>query len=533
MVAALCLPVAASGDAGSCHVVKVDFTPQSNQFEPQIVAWIEDSAGTFVTTAFITQQTGRYGLGNRPGRYDFNSGPMWPYGHRVNTFPVWAHRHGQTFPAVRFQSDDEGDPHTCCGSDDDLSHDRAVSSTEGYYCPPELPKNYPMDAVTCASAAFTDKGVFDSANTSLYPPRADLGAAADTADSPSAAMYQHMDMFDAISQATPPGGTPYEIKWPIPSTLADGTYVLFLEVSREFDQNDTYSVLSYPSPKVAYGDYGSAYRGQPSVVYKVPFTIATHDTTTSVTDYAGYGDIDGATGTLHPPDATITTAVDRLQLVSGGSGSDGMYRVLVVAHSETDLVPPGAVRTIAVDPTSAATATLTFVEPGDDGFGSGAVSSYEIRVRAGQTIDDSNFEASTPIAASAVPVAPGDQETVDLTGLLPSTQYSLGVRALDDCGNTGPLVVTSFTTPDRQSGEVDACFVATAAYGSLMANDVEVLRRFRDMALRKSVLGELFVESYYTFGPPVAGVVGESELLRQTARDALTPLVRKVREGGL
>jgi hypothetical protein len=62
-----------------------------------------------------------------------------------------------------------------------------------------------------------------------------------------------------------------------------------------------------------------------------------------------------------------------------------------------------------------------------------------------------------------------------------------------------------------------------------MANDVGMLRRFRDAALRKSVLGELFVESYYTFGPPVAAVTGESELLRASARDALAPLVARVR----
>jgi hypothetical protein len=62
-----------------------------------------------------------------------------------------------------------------------------------------------------------------------------------------------------------------------------------------------------------------------------------------------------------------------------------------------------------------------------------------------------------------------------------------------------------------------------------MANDVEMLRRFRDMLLRKSVLGELAVEAYYTFGPAVAGVVGESDLLRSTAREVLAPIVARTR----
>ena len=71
--------------------------------------------------------------------------------------------------------------------------------------------------------------------------------------------------------------------------------------------------------------------------------------------------------------------------------------------------------------------------------------------------------------------------------------------------------------------------MATAAYGSVMANDVEALRHFRDTFLETSALGELAVETYYTFGPPVAGVVGSSELLRATARDGLAPIIAWVR----
>jgi len=56
-----------------------------------------------------------------------------------------------------------------------------------------------------------------------------------------------------------------------------------------------------------------------------------------------------------------------------------------------------------------------------------------------------------------------------------------------------------------------------------------LLRRFRDTALRSNVLGELAVETYYTFGPAPAGVIANSELLRMSARDALAPLIAAVK----
>jgi len=99
------------------------------------------------------------------------------------------------------------------------------------------------------------------------------------------------------------------------------------------------------------------------------------------------------------------------------------------------------------------------------------------------------------------------------------------VRAFDSCHNVGELAITHVRTAARVSGSVDACFIATAAYGSVLANDVEMLRHVRDTMLRTNVIGELGVETYYTFGPALAGLVGDSELLRASARAALAPVV--------
>ena len=123
-------------------------------------------------------------------------------------------------------------------------------------------------------------------------------------------------------------------------------------------------------------------------------------------------------------------------------------------------------------------------------------------------------------------VGPGEVQRITLDRLLPDTSYALGLRAIDACGNAGPVQTLVVHTAPRVSGEVEACFLATAAYGSPLASEVAGLRQLRDHVLRRTVLGELAVEAYYTFGPAVAGLVGESELLRATARALLAPLVR-------
>jgi tetratricopeptide (TPR) repeat protein len=70
------------------------------------------------------------------------------------------------------------------------------------------------------------------------------------------------------------------------------------------------------------------------------------------------------------------------------------------------------------------------------------------------------------------------------------------------------------------------CVVATAAFGSPFATEVNTLRTWRDKVLRKSAIGRLFIVMYCAISPPVARLVGRSDALRAIVRTALRPVIK-------
>jgi hypothetical protein len=143
---------------------------------------------------------------------------------------------------------------------------------------------------------------------------------------------------------------------------------------------------------------------------------------------------------------------------------------------------------------------------------------------------EASFADAAPVPANLDPDQAGAPQELVISDLLPETNYYVGIRAYDECTNTGPLTILHFQTPEREGGEVDACFIATAAYGSFMADEVTMLRGFRDGVLRTSVTGELITESYYTFGPALAQLIKPSDTARRAARAGLFPLVEAVKK---
>jgi len=90
-------------------------------------------------------------------------------------------------------------------------------------------------------------------------------------------------------------------------------------------------------------------------------------------------------------------------------------------------------------------------------------------------------------------------------------------------------------TDGRTRGGSDGggCFIATAAFGTALASEIDVLRDFRDAVLLESNIGRMFVSTYYTLSPPLADLIGRHESLRAITRWILQPIVTTVRLAGM
>ena len=86
---------------------------------------------------------------------------------------------------------------------------------------------------------------------------------------------------------------------------------------------------------------------------------------------------------------------------------------------------------------------------------------------------------------------------------------------------------TNFSLKANQNtATTNSCFIATAAYGSPMAKEVDSLRDFRDGVLLKTKFGQESVAWYYRTSPPIADELAKYPNLRAGVRAVLTPLVR-------
>lgn len=369
------------------------------------------------------------------------------------------------------------------------------------------------------------------------------GAGCDYGD---ARQFGLLNDVDTVATATPRYDQTFTGSWTVPLTLAPGDYALLVEVGKEFDSNPSFTHGSFITPVefTYYSDYGfDGNVGQPSVVYRLPFTIPPEPgaplTPSSVTGSAGYGDWTGASGDLTPIDARITadvpgSGVARLRDIDGPAGLgrvhlEGATCAPVDCAASGSMAAPDPPRmsepTATQDP---AAATFQFRQGQDHGL---PVLAYELRYAPDnqRQLDESGFERWAA-APAPPPGTPGDVATVTLPALQPETGYAVALRAQGTCGWSTPAFIRLYVGKANYT-KLSGCVVATAAYGSSLHPDVALLRQERDRAVERSQLARLAALLYAESAPPLATLVGRSELARAVVRTLLRPAILANRGG--
>jgi polyhydroxybutyrate depolymerase len=134
------------------------------------------------------------------------------------------------------------------------------------------------------------------------------------------------------------------------------------------------------------------------------------------------------------------------------------------------------------------------------------------------------YPGSGPTVVNLVATPKSGYEFVNWTG-------DVSTIANVDAANT---TITINPDVDSQDYEIKAnfqieseeppsggCFIATAAYGTSTAEQLDVLREFRDSVLLESTVGSRLVDLYYQMSPPVADFISENSFVRTLVRELL------------
>lgn len=622
----------------------------------QIALWVEDAAGNFLGTVALTEATAFRGIGNRPGASEMNSGYRWPYGRREGVLPIWATRRSRATGAAQFRR---------VVFQDRLSEGRASrtssdQSTDNYYClsfSKSTTERDALDAVSCASVFTSDKGRFinqldvnlgyaepyEELGTkvgvraalpmdSLYPPRMDVTRCAQTGCYDSQDLSQYADHarsvmpeIDAVTAATPPGGEAQSWLFSVPENWPAGSYVAWLEINVEGDYAPGLDATAFPTPTTPIGDwdswamdYGYAYRGQPSVAFKVPFELGTTGEVSYATASAAgasswdvwaddFGELQSLSGVkddaINAPGSGVDRLLrdgdgDRLRLTvlalrdfeppdpnepppsppssdevieppdfpgsdeevpggtaepdPGGDGDDSTGvagsggdppievedGVIIVGSPDTLAGSVGAVRGLKLAPHPDEQHRHEWIRMRFEAVEADlGLHRYEVRVSNTAMTDEPSFlqngrpaktasDAAEGSVSLMVPVqaAPGELVEADIGDLAAESRWYVGVRAVDRLNRPGPISIASIETPKRVFTTVTPCVIASAAYGTPLAAQVGVFRRFRDRFLASHAPGRWLIDTYYRHGPWLAKRVAEDQSLAAAVRGVLDPL---------
>jgi len=179
--------------------------------------------------------------------------------------------------------------------------------------------------------------------------------------------------------------------------------------------------------------------------------------------------------------------------------------------------------------------TVLQISPSSDGnysdsFTAGGMISaegdYTVKAKWGaqsnQTVFKYGGSSGAPVVEEEVPeptqTAVDEEPEVDEEPVMESSQPVCG---------PGTVLKNNVCVAEQQKG--GGCLIATAAFGSEMAPQVQFLREIRDNTVLQTQSGSTFMtgfnQFYYSFSPAVADYERENPAFKETVKIAITPML--------
>ncbi|MCH7959620.1 MAG: hypothetical protein IID08_05795 [Candidatus Hydrogenedentes bacterium] len=155
---------------------------------------------------------------------------------------------------------------------------------------------------------------------------------------------------------------------------------------------------------------------------------------------------------------------------------------------------------------------------------------YSIDAGANYTTVADNAASPVPLIDDATWRTLAITLPVNAAGASVILRFEFEVDAVTNPGEgffVDDVVVTGDDGAAAGSGNPGAgpCFIATAAYGTPLAEDIGALRAVRDTYLLNNVFGAAFVDTYYRTSPVVADWVSRYPVVASGVRLALAPVI--------
>lgn len=221
----------------------------------------------------------------------------------------------------------------------------------------------------------------------------------------------------------------------------------------------------------------------------------------------------------------VRISEDGEKIVSGYGMSDPK---LCYFEKAEDAIPPSVISTspasnatgVAVNTSisaifseamdSSTITTDTFTVSADGNNISGTVSYSD---------NTATFQPSSNLSNSTSYTAKITTSVRDIAGNSMASDYSWSFTTVSSGGGDG----------DTDAGGGGGCFIATACYGTPMAEEVKILGAFRDKYLLTNPAGQTFVKFYYEYSPKVADFIKDKEHFKAIIRGCLEPVVSIIR----